>query len=300
VPTTRSRVIAGVLAGCAAAALGGGWQVATRQSTAGAGIAPLDLTVLRYVVPALVLLPALASLRGRWRTLDPRIVLWLVLGSGLPFGLMAIGGSRFAPAAHMGVLVAGASPLLAAAFAWLLWRERPSRARGIGLALVALGVAVLGLPAFASGGSTWIGDAMFLVAAALWAAFTLAFRRSGLTPWQAVALVNAASAVLLLPWLAWNGLGSLVSATPAQLLWAFAWQSVIAGLAGVALFMMAIERLGAAPAAAFGALAPVVSAIGGWWWLGERLGAAGWAAVAATATGVAFASGAFERRGAVT
>ena len=289
-----------MLAGCAAAALGGAWQVATRQSTTAGGLEPLDLTLLRYVVPALLLLPALATLRGRWRSLDPRVVAALVIGGGLPFGLLAIGGSRLAPAAHMGVLVAGASPLLAALFAWLLWRERPGGLRAAGLLLVAVGVAALGLPAFAQQGSTPLGDAMFLGAAALWAAFALAFRRSGLTPWQGAALVHAASALLLLPVFAWNGLGTLASAAAGQLAWAIVWQSVVAGLAGVALFMMAIERLGAAPAAAFGALAPVVSALGGWWWLGEPLDAWGWAAVAATALGVAFASGALDRRIAVT
>lgn len=40
--------------------------------------------------------------------------------------------------------MAGASPLFAAVFAWVLWRERPDRWRTLGLACMALGVALLG------------------------------------------------------------------------------------------------------------------------------------------------------------
>ena len=44
----------GLLAGCASTLIGAGWQIMTRQSSAHA-IAPIDLAVLRYFIPALVL-----------------------------------------------------------------------------------------------------------------------------------------------------------------------------------------------------------------------------------------------------
>lgn len=121
----------------------------------------------------------------------------MVLCAGLPYGLLATTGSRYAPAVHMGVLMAGAMPLFTALFAWLL-----------------------------------------------------------------------------LPWLAW-----------------LLWQGVLAGLLGLWTLNVAIRRLGAAPAAAFGALTPVVSALGGWWWLGERLNLLDVLAVSCAVLGVALASG---------
>ena len=127
--------LVGILAGIAAALIGGGWQVATRQATSGHGLAVADLALVRYGVPALLLLPVLRGLWRRRSALDPRVLLLLVAGGGLPFGLLAIGGTRFAPAAHMGVLVAGASPVLAALLAWMLWRERPAGARFAGCLL---------------------------------------------------------------------------------------------------------------------------------------------------------------------
>ncbi len=71
---------------------------------------------------------------------------------------------------------------------------------------------------------------------------------------------------------------------------------MLAGLLGLWSFNVAIRRLGAAPAAAFGALAPVVSALGGWWWLGERLSGLDLLAVACAVVGVALASGVWGRR----
>lgn len=303
----------GLAMGTAAALIGGGWQVATRAATTASHlshIAPADLVVLRYGIPALLLapvlwrvglVPALPAGVSRWR------LLWLWLGAGLPFGLVAMAGSRHAPAAHMGVLMAGATPLFATALAFLVWRERPGRMRGLGLVLMTLAVAMLGGPSLinglavggAGGGvaalDTWRGDALFLLAACLWAIYTLAFRRIGLGPWQAAACVNAWSAMVVLAWVGLRG-GTGLGAVPlADLAWQALWQGLLGGVLGLWTFSVAIERLGAAPAAAFGGLAPVVSALGGWLWLGDALSPLDALAVFLAVAGVALASGAFAR-----
>ena len=288
------RVLTGLLLGLAAAVIGGAWQVVTRHSTTTSIAAP-DLAILRYAIPALLLLPL--SLRigliPRGAARGPLAL--LVLGAGLPFGVVAMSGSQFAPAAHMGVLMAGASPLMAAALSWALWRERPGGWRLIGLALMALGVLLLGAHSLASMSSqTWRGDLLFLLAALLWALFTLAFRHARLTPWQAAAVVNSWSALLLLPWLIWRGGGHLLEAPAHDLLFQAVWQGLIAGLLGLWTFSGAIVRLGASRAAAFGALTPAISALGGWWWLGDVLTPLNGAAVLAAMLGVALASGAID------
>lgn len=304
----------GLLMGAAAALIGGGWQVATRAATTATSvsqIAPADLVVLRYVIPAVLLAPVLWRIglvprlpagTSRWRL----VLLWV--GAGLPFGLVAMAGSRHAPAAHMGVLMAGATPLFATALAWLAWRERPGRARVFGLALMTLAVALLGGPSLidglvtgragAGGGpssGTWRGDLLFLLAACLWAVYTLVFRRIGLGAWQAAGLVNGWSAIAVLAWVLLRGGTGLGAVPAADLAWQALWQGLLGGVLGLWTFSVAIERLGAAPAAAFGALAPVVSALGGWLWLGDALTPVDGLAVAAAVAGVALASGAFAR-----
>jgi drug/metabolite transporter (DMT)-like permease len=285
----------GLVAGLTCALIGGSWQVVTRQSTTGT-LGRGDLVWLRYFIPALVLLPLILRMGLLPAGVPRRSLALMLLGSGLPFGLLAMTGSRYAPAAHMGVLMAGAAPLFTALFAWMFFSERPDRWRSCGLAFMAVGAALLGAKALSGSAlaGAWRGDLLFLLAAASWSCFTLTFRRSGLTPWQGAALVNTWSALLLLPWLCWllwQGQFHLFDAPPRDLMWQALWQGVLAGLLGLWTFNVAIHRLGAAAAAAFGALAPVVSALGGWWWLGESLTATDTLAVGCAVVGVALASG---------
>jgi drug/metabolite transporter (DMT)-like permease len=286
--------------GIAAALIGGGWQVATRSATTST-LPPADLMVLRYTIPALVLLP-LALRTGLWpRGVPKGPLLLMICGAGLPFGWVAMVGTLFSPPAHMGVLMASASPLIAAGLAWALWRERPDAARAGGLLLMTLGVLLMAMKSLSNWSmATWRGDAAFLLAAALWAGYTLSFRRSGLGSWQAAALVNGWSAVAVLAWLLWQGEVALLHAPAADVAWQVLWQGVLAGLFGLWSYSVAIARLGAAPAAAFGALTPVVSALGGAAFLGDRLDRVDGLAIAAAATGVLLASGAVKSRKART
>ena len=280
--------------GAAAALIGGGWQVATRHATTSA-IAPADLIILRYGIPALLLLPLVLRLGLVPKGVSKRLLVLMWCGAGLPFGLVAMTGTQFAPAAHMGVLMAGASPLIAAGLACLFWREWPDRLRALGLAMMSVGVLLLAGKSLADWStSAWKGDLLFLLAATLWASFTLCFRRTGLTPWQAAAWVNVWSMLLVIVWVALRGGTQLFSAPASAIAWQALWQGVFAGALGLWTYSVAIARLGAANAAAFGALAPVVSALGGWYWLGDRLTFVDGLAVLAAVAGVFLASGALS------
>ena len=295
-PLDRSKLF-GLAMGVLAALIGGGWQVATRAATTSANIAAADLVLLRYAIPALVLAPVLARIGLLPKGVNRGGLALVWLGAGLPFGLLAIAGSRLAPPAHMGVLMAGASPLIAAVLAWLMWRERPGKLRGVGLAVMTFAVALLGAKSLAHwSGDTWRGDLLFLAAASLWAIYALVFRRLGITPWQAAALINAWSAIVAIAWMFARGSTGLGALSGFDLAWQALWQGVLAGVLGLWSYSVAITRLGAAQAAAFGALAPAVSALGGWVFLGDALTPIDGVAVAAAMVGVALASGAFGAR----
>jgi len=291
------RVSVGLAAGVASALVGGAWQVATRHSTI-TTIAPADLAVLRYAIPAMVLAPVWLRVGLLPRGVPLRWLLGMVLGAGLPFGLVAMTGTKFAPSAHMGVFMAGASPLFATGLAWMLWKDRPDRSRAWGLAFLVAGMAVLGAGSFRGiDTNAWRGDLLFLLAAVLWAGFTLSFRRSGLSGWQGAAVVNAWSAILLVPWMLWRGETGLVDAPVRDVLWQALMQGMIAGLLGLWIFSAAVSRLGAPRASAFGGLVPVFSAGGGWWWLAEPITGVDLLAITSAVVGVALASGTWTRGG---
>lgn len=280
----------GLLAALAAALIGSGWQIASRHGVT-TRLGPLELAVLRYGIPALVLLPLLAR-TGLLPAGLPRLQLCLlVLGGGLPFGLLVMAGAQWAPAAHMGVFVAGSVPLFTALGARLALGEPISGQRVAGLLLIAGGMAVFGASSLAGEAPSWRGDLLFILAAMAWAMYTLVFRSSGLTPWQGVAVINAWSMLLLVPVLLFVGAPRLLTAPWADVAWQAFGQGVAAGLLGLVTYMIAIARLGSARASLSAALVPISTALCAAWLLGEPLGAGTLLASVLVASGVALASG---------
>jgi drug/metabolite transporter (DMT)-like permease len=266
----------GLLAALAAALVGTSWQVATRHGVT-TTLHPLDLALFRYGVPALLLLPLLLHSLGRpgLRSLGARgslLLLAMVLGGGLPFGLLAMGGAAFAPVAHMGALLPGTIPLFTGLLAALALRDRLSPGRLAGFAVIAFGVAlVAGKALMIRGDQAWIGDLLFLAAAAMWAVYTVTFQKSGLTPWQATAAVSTASAILVLPiWALSGGPERIAAAAWTDALTQAAAQGLLAGVAGQWTFALAVKHLGSTRAALSGALVPALAALGGWIVLGEQ------------------------------
>ncbi len=258
-------------------------------------LGPLDVAALRYGIPALVLLPVWWRLGFKPAAVPWPTFLLLVLG-GLPFGLFVLSGAQHAPVAHMGVFMAGMVPVFTALLAAVVHREAFTLQRATGLAVIVAGVALLGQSAFA-GGLAWRGDVLFLGAAAVWAAHTVGFRRSGLGPWEAAAVVNGWSAIGVLLLLPWAGTPRLVSAPVGDVLLQVAWQGVLAGLVGQVAFLAAVTRLGSSRAALSGAVTPVLSALGGVLFLGEAVGWRAGTAIALVCAGVVLASGAIALRG---
>lgn len=288
-------LVIGLLAALAAALIGSGWQIASRHGVT-TTLGPLEIAVLRYGVPALVLLPLLLRTGLLPAGLPRRRLALLVLGGGLPFGLLVLAGAQWAPAAHMGIFMAGSVPLFTALGARLAHGEHITGLRLAGLLLIGGGMAVFGASGLADAPHTWRGDLLFVLAAMVWAVYTLVFRGSGLTPWQGAAVINAWSMLLLLPLLLVFGAPRLLTAPWVDVAWQALGQGVVAGLLGLVTYMIAIARLGSARASLSAALVPLSTALGAAWLLGEPLVPGTLAASGLVACGVALASGVWPRR----
>lgn len=258
----------GSIAALAAACVGAGWQVATRAGVS-TELGPLDLALLRYGVPALLLAPLLWR-DGFWPSAAPKsLAVPLFVGGGLPFGLVAMAGAAFAPVAHMGAMMQGTMPAFTAILAWLVLREPIGVPRALGFAIVLAGVATIASGSFGElGAQVWIGDSLFVAAAMLWAVFSVAVRKAALAPWTLSAGLALASFLAVLPlWFAFGG--DLLDAGWDDLAIQFVWQGLFAGLLGTWTYALAIRHLGAARAALSGALVPALSTFGGMAVLGE-------------------------------
>ncbi|MER5895709.1 DMT family transporter [Streptomyces sp. NPDC001876] len=183
-------------------------------------------------------------------------------------------GLSLAPSLDAGVLIPVMSPVLTSLFLLLTGRGRASAGRLAGLALGLAGAAVFFLGA---GGGTQqypsrlAGDALFLLSAVCWAAFTLAGPRvlSGIDTLSATAYATCTGAVLLgvlaapdLPDVDWSGLPAGV------------WMNVVylaVGAAAVAnlLYYRGVGAVGPASASMMMFTVPVVNTVCGTVFLGE-------------------------------
>jgi drug/metabolite transporter (DMT)-like permease len=286
----RSNTTTGFLAALAAALTGAIWQITTRYGVT-TTLGPVEVAVMRYCVPGVILLPLLWRLRFWPRGVSLPHGLLLIAGGGLGFGLMVLAGASYAPAAHMGIFMAGTLPVFTGLAMHLFFGDRLTPVRWVGLALVVGGVACLGFSSWVGArDGSWRGDVLFLLAAMVWAAYTIAFRRSGLSAWQGAAFVNGWSAVLLLPVIFIFGAPRLLTAPWQDVALQAAGQGVIAGLMGLVAFSIAVEKLGAARASLSAAAVPVLTTVGAAVVLGESITLGTALAIGLVVPGIALAS----------
>jgi len=198
---THPSMRAGLLAWTVTVLIGASWQLATRFGVT-TTLTPIDLALLRYVIPAVALLPILFRRGFLPTSVPPWIHVLIVGGGGLPFGLLGMAGAQFAPASHMGALLPGSMPIFVALLSVLILGERFGKGRIIGLGVIVIGVVCVVAAALsgpAGGPSVLFGDTLFIVAGVFWAVYTVAYRKSGLDPWHGAALICFWSAVLIVP-----------------------------------------------------------------------------------------------------
>lgn len=270
-PLADRRTLArGVLCGLAVALIWAGWSVATRFAVT-TSLGPQDVTFLRFGVSAVLLWPVLLGHRLDLRQIGVSRLLVMIVGAGAPFMLITSIGMRFAPASHVATLMIGVMPILVAVLSALLFGERFSGRQLLGMGVVVAGVASIGGESLVMNraGGEWRGDLLFLLSGLLFASYTLAQRRAGISSWQATALVNVGSCAVFAPiyflWLHPN----IFTAPLGAVLFQAAAQGVGVAILGLYFYAEAVRRLGATRAAMFGALVPALAVLIGIPALGE-------------------------------
>ena len=292
---SRQPLLIGTAAALGAILIWAGWIVATRYAAQTLDISIVAL--LRYGIPALALMPLWLRTGLVPRGVSKRALAALIVGAGTPFFLTAAFGMRYAPAAEVGPLLPGTMPLFVALLAGVFYRERMSLLRKGGYVLIAIGVVmIVGLQALTQTPTDVSGHALILVSALLWAIYTIALRESGLSAFEATALISVWSAISLLPFGTMPLIDALQQGRGAEIAVQALVQGVLSGIVATILFAIAILRLGPSRAAAFAALLPALVAILAIPVLGEIPDALALIGIVAASFGVAFASGVFDRK----
>lgn len=290
----ETRPFLGLIGAVTAMAIWAGWIVTTRIAVVDR-VDPLMLALCRNIVPAILLFPVIWRRGIIPRDASVAAVAMMALGWGVPYPLLAGFGLQTVPASLFAPLTPGLAPILVALISAGFLGERLRGEVIVGLVLVGMSLAlvignwVLEADLEALGGVPW------LIAASLgFAIYTVSYRRSGLSPVEATAYVALWSLPLVLP-LYWLRPEAFSGFTVGEWVFHLVVQGLLTGLVAAIAYAVAIRHLGTVRGSMVNALMPVVSALAGMWFLGERLGVAGWLAVFLASLGVAAANGAFRR-----
>ena len=226
------------------------------------GLAAMDFALFRYGSAGLVVLPWLLlhqprSLAGVGWTKG--IALAALVGP--LFMLLGAGGYAYAPLAHGAVIQPAFAMMCTTALAAWVLRDRPPRARMIGIGVMIVGLAVIAGPGLFEGDSqTPLGDVMFAFAGLLWASFTVLANLWRVKALPATAALSAVSALVMVPlYLMTQDLTRIAAMAPGDLVAQVLIQGVLAGVVAVICFTRAAELLGAARAGIFPALVPAAT-----------------------------------------
>lgn len=284
----------GWLAAVCAVSMWAGWAVATRFLLGGATMDPFDVVAVRFLTAGLLMLPHAARHRIPPARLPLPTLAVVVSGSGFAFSLCNTGGLTFAPAAHSGAMTSPLGAVFTGLLAHLLIGERLGRRSALGLAMIAGGAATIVLASLggAWGERRWIGHILFAAAGLLWASYNVSVRGARLAALDAVAISTIGSALVYLPpYLLLRG-PRFLAAPAGEIAIQAALQGGMGATLSIILFNLGLVRLGAARAAAAGALTPTLTALAGAVALGEVPSAPEAAGMALLTAGVWLASGA--------
>lgn len=297
-PRRRARQ---VIAHPVAAVLAGGILFGTAgvaQSLAPAGASPVAVGAVRLVIGALAITAYLLvrGVRPRALVRPWRAKATLVAAAGAaayqPFFFAGIGYAGV----PLGTLVAvGSAPVFTGLLAWLLLRERPSRAWVLATAICVVGLALLTGVGAASG--SLLGVALTAGAGLSIACFTVAAKvllGRGVGPLTVLASSFGLGALVMVPVAAMLGL-SWVANGPGAVV------ALYLGLAtmGVAniLYARGLAGLPAATAATLALADPVTATVLGSWLLGQALSPLGWVGLAVLFAGLLLQGVWASRRG---
>ena len=255
----RSPLAVGLAWGLLAAAI---WTVYSVLARLGikSGLSPLDMTLLRFVPGALIMLPFV--LHWGWRDLAGlgwRRGLVLAALSGPVFSLLFMTGFAHAPLAHGAVIAPACQMLAGVGFSAWLARQPVTRETIGGGCFVLLGLGFMGGDGLlhAEGATVWLGDLLFAAAGCSWGLFGALSRRWHADPLRLTGVAVVLACAMFLPvYLAFGDTAGLRAVSPGFVLMQALAHGIGAGLVAVLAYSRAVVLLGAGRAAFFGAMVP--------------------------------------------
>lgn len=238
------------------------------------GMAPPAVAFYRYLIAALVFLPAFYAARKAWR-----ILLWgVATGVCLSLGWLGyVSALKVIPISTAGVIYMS-YPIFTMLISWGLWRERPTR-RAILAAIMVLVAAVIatGVTPIGFGQWPWLLGAFAAPLGFGFGITVLVHKLTGVPAMARISAVSVGSVLGLMPMVLALDAGQIIPANPEGWIW----------VAGIALVTATVPQLlytvyapvvGAARTATAGSVELPTMFLVGWFAFGEAISAGQWVA----------------------
>lgn len=244
-----------IFAGLAAMLLYSGSFVATRHAMM-AGLGPLDVMMLRYLLGGLACAAVLARI-GLGGLSWTRVAVLTLLG-GLPYYGMQVVGVGLSSASHAAMLNPGGTVVFATLLGWLVLRDKPGRGALAALPLLLGGLVLIAGTGFDS--AALLGDGMLLISGLQWALYGTLLRSWGVSGLRSACMISAFSLPYVPVHLLVFGWGGLAAA-PEEALFQALYQGLGVGLLANALYSHCYAVMGPGRAAIFPPLVPVLGTL---------------------------------------
>jgi drug/metabolite transporter (DMT)-like permease len=286
----------GVLAALATVTIWAAFLIGTRFAVSG-NLTVDEVLILRLVPAFLIMLPVMFKLGVIIKGQSIFSLLMIALGATAVFPYLISTGVYYAPASDAGALAPGMLPFWTALFAFFITGEKPSKIRALGLIIILLGAFLVGSYSIflSHGQDTWKGHFLFLAGSGMWSIYSVYFRQSGINPLTGLVFGLFWGTAVVIPILLLLGDVSFEKATVVDIISMTILQGLLIAILAMLLYNFAIQQLGPAQTAAFGALTPILALIGGFVFLGEAITLLKSVGIFIVAVGVVLASGIMEK-----
>lgn len=231
------------------------------RSASGSTLVIGDVAMLRFGVPAVLLLPWWKATWKKVRSESLNSTLAIVLGAGLPFTLLVTWGAQETSAALVGTVTPGAVPLFVALFSVAVLRKPIGWVRSLGVALISAGILVALLGSTSS--LVW-GVIPLLGGSLLWACYTIALSQVRYRPLEIAVLLSVPSTLVAAITLLAGWLPSEIFSGRAEIMDVLVFaimQGVVVGIVSTVLYSYATKNIGSLKSSGFGALSPVLATL---------------------------------------
>ncbi|MBA3771557.1 MAG: DMT family transporter [Ramlibacter sp.] len=258
----------GIFCGLVSALIWGAFPVVTRLGLTHTPLDAYDITFIRYTVSGLILLPLL--IRSGLMGLGWKAIALMVVGIGAPYMVVVSLGLSMAPVEQFAVVTPGSMILFSVAISTWGLGARISAQAIAGIALIIVGVGLIGYQSFASSDVSPYAYLIFLLGGLLWAVYTVSSKHFNTSPMHATSIVSVFSMILFLPvYLAGRGL-QIVHAPLWDIGVQVVYQGVLVSTIALFFYSKSVQLLGSSVGATFAALVPGAAVVLATVLLGEQ------------------------------